>query len=270
MSQDPFGGTDYDPVTLHRYLYASCDSIDRIDPSGCSDLFIAYRGSSVHSVIGADFLNKGVFGTRFANYNQISALLGLPLIAKLTSFKPDLIDMSNPFRRPVFEIKPFTLNGLADGIFDLARNISILNAVSTFCPLIGNGLPTFVPGNCDDYTYDPVLIAPIPDFGPETFHTQTAIVFPPINGLILYDVVDSNWANGEVRLRQSQEAAQQAQALARTGASAEELETLVGRATIVATLAPTVAPLVTTAIAATAAQFRQLVFQATTAPLLGF
>jgi len=75
LSQDPFGGSDYDPVTLHRYLYASCDPIDRIDPSGYSDLFVAYRGSSVHSVIGEDFLNKGIPGTRFANYNQISALL---------------------------------------------------------------------------------------------------------------------------------------------------------------------------------------------------
>ena len=38
ISQDPFGGNNDDPVSLHRYLYASGDPVDRVDPSGKDDL----------------------------------------------------------------------------------------------------------------------------------------------------------------------------------------------------------------------------------------
>ena len=34
ISQDPFGGFDADPTTLHRYLYANNDPMDRFDPTG--------------------------------------------------------------------------------------------------------------------------------------------------------------------------------------------------------------------------------------------
>ena len=34
VSQDPFGGRDDDPVSLHRYLYANADPIQMVDPSG--------------------------------------------------------------------------------------------------------------------------------------------------------------------------------------------------------------------------------------------
>jgi len=34
LSQDPFGGHDEDPVTLHRYLYAANEPTDRVDPGG--------------------------------------------------------------------------------------------------------------------------------------------------------------------------------------------------------------------------------------------
>ena len=37
ISQDPFGGSNDDPISLHRYLYASDDPTDRVDPSGNSD-----------------------------------------------------------------------------------------------------------------------------------------------------------------------------------------------------------------------------------------
>jgi len=38
ISQDPFRGQDQDPVTLHRYLYASGNPANRVDPSGKDDL----------------------------------------------------------------------------------------------------------------------------------------------------------------------------------------------------------------------------------------
>ena len=270
ISQDPYSGSDETPTSLHRYLYASDDSINRVDPRGLadSDFFTALRGTSVHNVIGEHFMTQGPDGTRFENNTQISTILGLPSIAKLTKFEPDLVDIANPYRKPVFEIKPLNLAGT--GAYELARNISILNAASVFGAFLGVGLPSYVPGNFDDYSYTPVLISPIPDYADETFYTQTAIVFPTFSGLILYDVVDNRSSNYERRLKQSEQTARQAQGLAQTGASAEELETLIGRATIVATLSPTVAPLVTAAIAGATAQVRALVFQATTAPLLGF
>jgi RHS repeat-associated protein len=34
ISQDPFAGSNDDPVSLHRYLYANNDPVDRVDPSG--------------------------------------------------------------------------------------------------------------------------------------------------------------------------------------------------------------------------------------------
>jgi hypothetical protein len=34
LSQDPFGGNDDYPVTLHRYLYAGDDPVDNRDPGG--------------------------------------------------------------------------------------------------------------------------------------------------------------------------------------------------------------------------------------------
>ena len=37
LSQDPFGGSSDDPISLHRYLYASDDPSNRVDPSGAAD-----------------------------------------------------------------------------------------------------------------------------------------------------------------------------------------------------------------------------------------
>jgi RHS repeat-associated protein len=38
ISQDPFEGYNSDPVSLHRYLYASVDPVDRVDPGGKEDV----------------------------------------------------------------------------------------------------------------------------------------------------------------------------------------------------------------------------------------
>ena len=38
LSQDPFGGSDEDPISLHRYLYASCNPVNDSDPSGMADI----------------------------------------------------------------------------------------------------------------------------------------------------------------------------------------------------------------------------------------
>jgi RHS repeat-associated protein len=39
LSRDPNEGNAYDPKALHKYLYASGDPVNRIDPLGRADLF---------------------------------------------------------------------------------------------------------------------------------------------------------------------------------------------------------------------------------------
>ena len=69
ISQDPFNGKSANPVSLQRYLYASNDPIDRIDPSGREDLVslsigsaeaVAVDGFETAAVQGAKVLAKDV------------------------------------------------------------------------------------------------------------------------------------------------------------------------------------------------------------------
>ncbi len=62
ISQDPYSGSDDDPITLHRYLYASGDPVDRTDPGGQEDTLI---GTSVASSITATLISvvgRGLIG----------------------------------------------------------------------------------------------------------------------------------------------------------------------------------------------------------------
>jgi len=51
ISTDSFEGNAYDPITLHKYLYAGCDSINRVDPSGRD--FSLINTIVVSTIIGA-------------------------------------------------------------------------------------------------------------------------------------------------------------------------------------------------------------------------
>ena len=53
ISQDPFAGQTEDPITLHRYLYASCDPVNRVDPGGEFDGSLT--GLSAALTIGVTF-----------------------------------------------------------------------------------------------------------------------------------------------------------------------------------------------------------------------
>ena len=57
ISQDPFGGSDADPISLHRYLYAGNDPVDMIDPGGQDEtLFGVSMSTAVYSsLIGGTF-----------------------------------------------------------------------------------------------------------------------------------------------------------------------------------------------------------------------
>ncbi len=49
LSQDPFAGVDVDPVSLHRYLYASNDPVNKVDPNGLDDLGQLEAGLDVNA-----------------------------------------------------------------------------------------------------------------------------------------------------------------------------------------------------------------------------
>jgi RHS repeat-associated protein len=73
MTADPFGGYIRDPISLHRYLYASADPIDRTDPSGRFTLTevsatLAIQGSLVPAAIG-----QAAFGAVRIGAVQIAA-----------------------------------------------------------------------------------------------------------------------------------------------------------------------------------------------------
>ena len=77
ISQDPLSGSNDDPVSLHRYLYANADPIDNYDPTGketlCEILVANIIGISVGAVVGAV-----TYGVRYHNikYAATGAIVG--------------------------------------------------------------------------------------------------------------------------------------------------------------------------------------------------
>ncbi|MBV9850711.1 MAG: RHS repeat-associated core domain-containing protein [Armatimonadetes bacterium] len=53
LSQDPYGGSNSDPVTLHRYLYAGDDPVNHIDPSGQVEMSDVVFALAVTVALGA-------------------------------------------------------------------------------------------------------------------------------------------------------------------------------------------------------------------------
>jgi RHS repeat-associated protein len=54
MTQDTYEGNDYDPASLHKYLYANANPVNMIDPSG-------------HATISEEGAKLGIIGTLLAN-----------------------------------------------------------------------------------------------------------------------------------------------------------------------------------------------------------
>ena len=51
ISMDSYAGTIYDPVSLHKYLYANADPINNTDPSGYSPITNYVVSMSIQSVL---------------------------------------------------------------------------------------------------------------------------------------------------------------------------------------------------------------------------
>ncbi|HWQ91673.1 MAG TPA: RHS repeat-associated core domain-containing protein [Clostridia bacterium] len=165
-TMDSYEGSQSDPLSLHKYLYAQDNPINLTDPSGHNPLSAAINGQLVHKIIGRDFMAKvpgGISGP------AVSTVLGglypgtyFPTILMF----PDLIDVQG---KQIYEIKPFPR--WLDGKLQLTMYVGAFNF---FDPAKG-----WTAGS----TYMP----------PSKIYLGAlawAIVYQPSGGVIMYDVID--------------------------------------------------------------------------------
>ncbi len=146
ISQDPYSGSDDDPVTLHRYLYTGDDPVDRIDPSGCDT-----ESDDVEARIQSQYLtdHPGRLTTKIS-FGQIKQQVGqqffdsngwIPIqkyngstSTKLkNSCYPDIFD----FNADAFtfnEIKPFSISGVIEGVAQLGKYIDAFSPSNSDAP----------------------------------------------------------------------------------------------------------------------------------------
>ena len=169
-SMDRYEGQHLNPLSLHKYLYGGSNPVSHLDPSGYA--FIVSNliyGREVHREIGLHFSAHA--GEPFVD-QRIDAILGLPR-SSWTSSRPDLVDRS---AGDVYEIKP-----AGSYVFGRAQLEFYLLQLNAFDPFRRKW---YAGGE-----YSPPRVLPL-DFG--TF----ALVSGPIDGVILYSVVDLRLAAG--------------------------------------------------------------------------
>ena len=166
-TMDSYEGTQGDPLSLHKYLYAGDDPVNGVDPSGYDSLK-AKLGEQVHKRLGEIFTGNGTIPLRFSGPSvaTIGGKLKLPIPQKIQVLFPDLLDAS---RKEVYEIKPMTSYGLATGFFQALGYVSLLNQID---PSGGWHL-----GN----TWSP------PHF--LILASGVAYVSPPVGGVIFYEAM---------------------------------------------------------------------------------
>ena len=166
---DLFFGNLQDPQSLHKYLYCHANPVNATDPSGKLFSNRTY-GIFVHAAIGRHFVAGGP--GRFSDA-QINTILGTNLTF-VGIQRPDLVDtglsMMSMNTCEVYEIKP--VGEHIFGIATLAYYLAVLNSLDP----AGR---TWIPG----LTYMPPSIIPIKT-------TAFAIVYPPLAGVIHYQVVN--------------------------------------------------------------------------------
>ena len=165
-TRDTFDGDIREPKTLHKYTYAFSDPVNNSDPSGNDAVSNMIFGGRVHSLLGVDFAGKtagrGIVDTR------IDRILKLPnTVPIFGSVRPDLTD---PLTFEVYEIKP--VGSFVEGRVQLEFYIQMLKFLDPLKrPWMAGA------------SYDPMHYLPL---GYGSF----AVVSPPVNGVILYDVVN--------------------------------------------------------------------------------
>ena len=170
-SMDTYEGDDEVPLSLHKYSYTQVDPVDGLDPSGFS-LADLIRGQEVHQKIGAIFrlwAYDPILGPGLSD-PTIKQVLGRS-VPGFSRFRPDLVDRRTG---EVYEIKPIGSESL--GYSQLGGYLIILNLSD---PLHR----AWIPGE----SFQPPDLPSFLELDPNT----VAIIDPPLEGLITYEVLDS-------------------------------------------------------------------------------
>ena len=73
LTMDSWGGIITDPITLHKYLYADCDPVNKIDPSGHFSILGVMTAITITATIAS--IAIPVFtGIYLAIVNKVSVL----------------------------------------------------------------------------------------------------------------------------------------------------------------------------------------------------
>ena len=112
-TMDSFEGSNEDPLSLHKYLYAHNDPIMMVDPSGHYSSWSQELGYDAEEAIDDEY--------RAMHVGQIGILFGGAVdynVSGITGFlKPDIY---NPNEKTFLEIKPISISGVAKGIAKIA------------------------------------------------------------------------------------------------------------------------------------------------------
>jgi hypothetical protein len=162
-------------MSLHKYLYASDNPVNQVDPSGYIGLFDRMiAGQRVHAAIGADFLEKTGGFSNSAIATIVSYLF--PDIEGAVYLRPDLVDTAT---RQVYEIK--TVKGAAAGYIQLENYIEELNEATPPDPLFG-------PWHAGTSYVPPAEL-------PNVYLQYDAYVDPPVDGVITYTLQGESGSN---------------------------------------------------------------------------
>ncbi len=73
LTMDSWGGIITDPITLHKYLYADCDPVNKIDPSGHFSILGVMTAITITATI-ASISIPIITGIYLAIVNKVSVL----------------------------------------------------------------------------------------------------------------------------------------------------------------------------------------------------
>jgi len=168
-------GDQTDPLSLHKYLYVADNPVNCVDPSGHLIIDVGgVYGKKVHRMIGLDFESTAPYGTTRIFGPATSTILGVKWSPSLTASIPDLTQMPHAGSSgEVFEIKPS--GDYLEGRTQLQYYLGIFNALDP-------QKRSWVAGSPTTYTTMPSVIY----LGNGVYAT----VYPPQNGVILYDLDD--------------------------------------------------------------------------------
>ncbi|HHV30090.1 S-layer homology domain-containing protein [Acetivibrio mesophilus] len=138
-SMDAYGGNIYDPVSLHKYIYANANPIMYYDPTGFSAISPNGKGDMTKQEIG--YLAEGLIQFRYIMSYPVDFFCGCVFFGKWFGkwtnadkdikgyrYKPDIL---NTLRREFNEIKPLSPSGVRDGLIQINKYIIAFKGYKT-------------------------------------------------------------------------------------------------------------------------------------------